>query len=157
MCADTVAVLERQLPDEAATLQMGAQLARVCEPGAVIYLSGTLGAGKTTLSRGILRALGHSGTVKSPTYTIVEPYTLACGAVYHFDLYRLADPEELEFMGMRDYFRDAHLCLIEWPEQGAPLLPLPDLSITLSPNQDGGRKMTITAHSGRAQHWLEML
>mgnify|MGYP001768784817 CR=1 FL=1 len=142
------------LPDEQATLRAGAALAAACGPGATVWLSGTLGAGKTTLSRGWLQALGHAGAVKSPTYTIVEPYQLPCGQVYHFDLYRLADPEELEYMGIRDYFANAQLCLVEWPEKAGSLLPLPDLSINLSPEQEGGRKMTITAHSGRAQDWL---
>lgn len=143
------------LVDEQATLAMGALLATICEAGSMVYLSGSLGAGKTTLSRGWLQALGHQGSVKSPTYTIVEPYQLPAGVVYHFDLYRLGDPEELELIGIRDYFRSAYLCLVEWPEQGEPLLPLPDLSINLTLESQGGRTMIITAHSGRAQHWLE--
>jgi tRNA threonylcarbamoyladenosine biosynthesis protein TsaE len=142
------------LPDEQATIRAGAALAGVCEEGAVVWLNGALGAGKTTLSRGWLQELGHSGAVKSPTYTIVEPYALPCGEVYHFDLYRVSDPEELELLGIREYFTAMYLCLIEWPEKAEGLLPAPDLSITLSLVQSGGREMKISAHSERAIGWL---
>ena len=130
------------LADEAATLALGAELGHRLAAGGCVYLEGDLGAGKTTLVRGILRGLGHNGAVKSPTYTIVEPYEIRGVHIYHFDLYRLSDPEELELVGVREYFDAGSLCLLEWPERGAGVVPAPDLTITLAVNGHG-RKATL--------------
>ena len=119
------------LADEQATLSIAKVLAATLKANSCIHLRGQLGSGKTTLARGILRALGHSGAVKSPTYTLVESYEFAQLAVHHFDLYRLRDPEELELLGIRDYFDQQAVCLIEWPERGAKFLPPADVIFEL--------------------------
>lgn len=132
------------LADEAATLVLGAALLGLLKPGSVVFLHGDLGAGKTTLVRGLLRAAGHQGAVKSPTFTLVEEYSLHDLTLYHFDLYRLASPDELEWFGFRDYLRSDSICLIEWPERGGDALPPPDLSLELTV-QLPGRVATVEA------------
>lgn len=124
------------LPDESATLQLGAALSRALVPGLVIYLHGDLGAGKTALTRALLHAAGHRGTVKSPTYTLSEPYRVQLdGApvnVIHYDLYRMSSPEEFLDAGFREDFDGNNICIVEWPEKGEPVLPPPDLRVSLA-------------------------
>jgi len=133
------------LPDEAATVAAGSLVGRALSAGAVVFLTGELGAGKTTFTRGALRALGHVGSVKSPTYTLCEPYDLAnAGQLCHLDLYRLSNPEELEFLGIRDYVASGAVLLIEWPSKGEGWLPTPDLQVALHESGDG-RELKIDA------------
>jgi tRNA threonylcarbamoyladenosine biosynthesis protein TsaE len=123
------------LPDEAATQALGGALARALQPGLVIHLHGDLGAGKTALTRALLHAAGHQGAVKSPTYTLSEPYRIDLDGqavnLIHYDLYRMASPEEFLDAGFREDFNGHNICIVEWPEKGAPVLPPPDLNVLL--------------------------
>lgn len=152
--------LEYFLADEEATIAMGAAIAKVVKTrlkkGIVVFLNGDLGAGKTTLTRGFVRGMGHQGNVKSPTYTLVEPYDLADWQVYHFDLYRLSDPEELEYMGIRDYFEDNCCCFIEWPERGVGLLAKEDIIINIA-YIDEQRNISLTASTPKGVELLNAL
>ncbi len=144
------------LPDSEAMEALGARLAACTRGGETFYLYGDLGAGKTTLVRGFLRALGHRGAVKSPTYTLVEPYVLATRRAYHFDLYRLGEPEELEYMGIRDYLDGEAVLLVEWPQRGEGILPEADIDIGIE-YAAKGRSLTLAAHSERGNALVECL
>lgn len=136
---------------------MGSDLARACPGGCRIYLYGELGAGKTTLVRGFLRGLGYEGRVKSPTYTLVEPYAIGNRTIYHLDLYRLADPEELEWIGGRDLFADeTAVCLVEWPERGIGVLPPADLAVAIG-YRSGGRQVDLAAATRRGREVVARL
>ena len=149
--------LALDLPDESATLALGAVIAGVVAPGVCIHLSGNLGAGKTTLSRGILRGLGFQGRVKSPTYTLVELYVISKLNLYHFDFYRFNDPEEWNDAGFRDLFNGTNICLVEWPEKAGDLLSPPDLKIQLELSPSMGRVATIEAQTPRGRQLLQAL
>jgi tRNA threonylcarbamoyladenosine biosynthesis protein TsaE len=144
------------LADEAATVAFAGQLAQGLQAGMVIYLHGNLGAGKTTLVRGVLRALGFAGRVKSPTYTLIEQYQCTELNLRHFDLYRFQDAEEWEAAGFRDEFDGQNICLIEWPEQAAAVLPAADLDITFE-ILTSGRSVQLTAHNDSARACLKFI
>lgn len=144
------------LSDSDQTVNIGRDLALCMTHATTVFLHGDLGAGKTTFTRGFVQALGHQGNVKSPTYTLVEPYEVADWQVYHFDLYRLADPEELEFMGIRDYFSDKSLCLIEWPQRGFGLLPQADVELWLT-YVDSEREIKFEANTDNGRAVLNAL
>lgn len=152
--ADDTVRCSCSLADEAATLAFGAQLARELTPGLTFYLEGDLGAGKTTLVRGMLRGLGYNGRVKSPTYTLAETYSLPAFELYHFDLYRLHDPREWMDAGFRDVSDGQAVSLIEWPDKAAGWLPPPDVIVRLR-MADEAREVECEAASARGAHYLE--
>jgi tRNA threonylcarbamoyladenosine biosynthesis protein TsaE len=137
--------MNRYLSTTEETERFGAELRTILPAKCLVFLHGQLGAGKTTLVRGFLRASGFTGAVKSPTYTLVEEYRINDQKIVHFDLYRLTDPEELEWIGIRDYFDQDCICFIEWPDMGKGFLPEPDWVITLT-NEGLGRLLTIEAN-----------
>ncbi len=152
----SVPAIETFLPDEVATLALGARLAAVLEPGLTIYLRGELGAGKTTLVRGILRALGHEGPVKSPTYALVELYEVSRLHLHHFDFYRFHDPREWIDAGFRESFNGRTVSLIEWPERAGGSLPPADVEIALELHASG-RNAALTSSSVAGQKCLTLL
>ena len=147
----------RNLADETATLALGAEIATILHPGLIIFLHGELGAGKTTLARGILRGLGYQGKVKSPTYNLIELYKISRLYFYHFDLYRFDDPLEWEEAGFREYFNAGSICLVEWPEKAGGLLPTADLQFLIHITETDHRRVEIQANTeaGRRclKHW----
>src|SRR5918996_6210628 len=148
--------LDLKLPDAAATLRLGEALAAGIAPGRVLFISGDLGAGKTTLVRGLLRGLGYAGRAKSPTYALVEPYTFSSLHLYHFDFYRFKDHSEWLNSGFREHFNPGSLCVVEWPEKAGDLLSPPDLHIKL--DFDGqARRARLEARSRAGEAWLSSL
>lgn len=145
-----------KLDDAAATAALGATLAQGIGPGRVLHLRGELGSGKTTLVRGLLRSLGVQGPVKSPTYTWVEPYTISRLDLYHFDFYRFTDSSAWLSSGLREYFRPDAACIVEWPERAQGLLPVPDIEIELS-HEENTRRARMQAHSPAGEQWLASL
>lgn len=145
----------QELADEAATLQAGRKIASCLQPGCVVFMHGDLGAGKTTMVRGMLQGLGFQGKVKSPTYTLVEPYVFSRFTLYHFDLYRFKDEDEWEAAGFRDYFNHASVCVVEWPEKAPHMLPKPDFEIKITHTVAGvGRKLQVSACTAAAASCL---
>lgn len=150
-------MLRLKVDTDEAMQALGASIATRARPGLRLFLSGQLAAGKTTFVRGYLRALGHTGAVKSPTFTLVESYELQDREVHHFDLYRLTDPAELEYVGFADYLDPHADCLIEWPSYGVDHLPPPDLFVDIQIEPEGGREVTVTAHTETAERSLRLI
>ena len=148
--------VDLKLPDADATARLGAALAAGMAPGRVLHLSGELGTGKTTLVCGLLRSLGVTGSIKSPSYAWVEPYTISSLDLYHFDFYRIGDRNAWLSSGLREYFRPDAVCIVEWPERAGDLLPSPDLAATL--HYDGtARRAQLQARSAAGDDWLASL
>jgi tRNA threonylcarbamoyladenosine biosynthesis protein TsaE len=153
-----VSTLTLHLPDAAATERAGAKIAPMLRGGMLITLHGELGTGKTTLARGLLRARGVAGPIKSPTYALVEHYPISSLYFYHFDFYRFMNPDEWDFAGMSDYFRDDAVCIVEWPERVASRLPAPDLALSLSDTAcAGGRALLVQAFSHAGEQCVSAL
>ena len=148
--------LTRFLPAESDTLAFGAALAPHLQGGMVVYLSGELGAGKTTLARGILRGLGHTGRVKSPSYALVEPYSFSRLYLYHFDFYRFVKPKEFEEAGFREQFNPDSVCIVEWPEKAAGFVPAADIKIRIKAPRSG-RELEIDADTEVGRRCLKRL
>lgn len=148
--------MQLHLDGEAAQETLGARLAAACDGRVLIFLEGDLGAGKTTLTRGFLRGLGHQGSVKSPTYTLIEPYRIGERRVYHLDLYRVADPGELEYLGLREMLEEDAVLLIEWAERGEGWLPQPDLRIRIR-HAARGRALSLSAVTATGQSIISAL
>jgi tRNA threonylcarbamoyladenosine biosynthesis protein TsaE len=151
-----MAPLHLKLPDAAATQRLGEVLAPGAAPGRVLHLSGDLGSGKTTLVRGLLRALGHAGRVKSPSYALVEPYALSSINFYHFDFYRFKNTAEWLSSGFQEYFNPGAVCVVEWPERAGGLLPPPDLQVRLEFTGEA-RSAALLAHGGAGRSWLSQV
>ncbi len=149
-------MLTLKATDETAQLRIGAALAAAVPAACIIYLEGDLGAGKTTLVRGFLQGMGHTGAVKSPTYTLMEPYQLNGRSVCHFDLYRLGDPEELEYLGLRDLLEQPVILMIEWPGQGAGWLPPADLTIRIQ-YAESGRRLDLIPETGAGEQIIDYI
>ena len=148
--------LHLEVPGPEEMEELGRLLGEHCPAGQRIYLEGDLGAGKTTLVRGFLRGRGYQGKVKSPTYTLVEPYELGSTAIFHFDLYRMEDEEELIHIGFQDYLQDSSIILLEWPEKAASLLQEPDLLVQIDIRSQG-RNLSLVANSGPASELLSLI
>lgn len=152
-----MALLTLHSSGEFETEALGRRLAASLPAVRLIYIRGPLGAGKTTFVRGLLHGLGHAGPVKSPTFTLIEPYEIRDLSVCHFDLYRVSDPGEIEFLALRDYIGSDTICIVEWPERAGTLLPAPDLDVMIRPTNNEGRELQLQASTQAGQAALDAL